>query len=138
MERISIKTGDVSYQLVDENGNEAGAIRFNPADPDMWKRLDEFKAWGSSLEVPAGIKDEDLVKLSDEVRQQFDKLLNRKGASNDIFKANSPIAFLENGELYFMQMLGVIATIVEKVMSERSKKAEARIDTAVADILGNE
>ncbi len=131
MKTISVKTGDVSYQLTDEAGNVVGVLRFNPYDPDIIRRSEEFKKWASELKLSDELSMKDLLKLSDEVRERFDLFLNRK-ASEELFKANSPIAILDNGEFYFQQMITIVRDIIEDVVKNRNKK----IDAAVKDIVG--
>lgn len=59
-------------------------------------------------------------------------LLFGASVSESFFKITSPFTIIDSGETFAEQIITVIGGIIEKELSEREKKQQARIDEYVA------
>ena len=135
MQTIKLNTGEVSYELKDENGEHIGAIRFNPADFDLVRRAEAVEKFFTEYTVPDALDLESFFACSDEIKKQFDYLLNRP-VSEEIFSVCNPLTLLADGTYYFTQVLTVIMDLVQKETAKRIKASEKRVREAVAEITG--
>ena len=132
-EKITFNTGAKSYEIVDQDGNELGVFRFIPADAGILKRYKEAAAFFSGINDRIKNKDfeEILPELEKEAGEKID-LLFGASVSESFFKITSPFTIIDSGETFAEQIITVIGGIIEKELSEREKKQQARIDEYVA------
>ena len=132
-EKITFNTGAKSYEIVDQDGNELGVFRFIPADAGILKRYKEAAAFFSGINDRIKNKDfeEILPELEKEAGEKID-LLFGASVSEGFFKITSPFTIIDSGETFAEQIITVIGGIIEKELSEREKKQQARIDEYVA------
>ena len=125
-------------EIVDADGVVTGWFRFNPTDTAI---LDRFKY----LEKYFDNKNEELKKLSaseqkdyninalqDEIKKEFDKLLDYEGAGDAIFKNCSPLAIRANGEIFATYVMWQIAKFMKSEFGIREKRAKSRISKYTA------
>lgn len=118
MEKITFDTGVKTYQI-----NENGTLRFNPSDPNLYKR---FKDLGVKIEkLQAEYNDRskgmtdggDAIDLLAEYDQRMKAELSLAfGQDNDfdqIFDGANIMAIAGNGELIITNFLSAITPIVE-------------------------
>lgn len=110
-------------EIKDATGNVTGGFQWNPADLDIVKRCEEVISRFESLEDP-GNDDEAIYKVSDEIKKQFDYLLNTDASA--LFPVN-PLSPRADGELYAEYVLGVLTKFIEDEMDVRIKRTNARI-----------
>ena len=132
-EQITFNTGAKSYEIVDQDGNELGVFRFIPSDAGILKRYKEAAAFFSGINDRIKNKDfeEILPELEKEAGEKID-LLFGASVSESFFKITSPFTIIDSGETFAEQIITVIGGIIEKELSEREKKQQARIDEYVA------
>ena len=132
-EKITFNTGAKSYEIVDQDGNELGVFRFIPSDAGILKRYKEAAAFFSGINDRIKNKDfeEILPELEKEAGEKID-LLFGTSVSESFFKITSPFTIIDSGETFAEQIITVIGGIIEKELSEREKKQQARIDEYVA------
>ena len=132
-EKITFNTGAKSYEIVDQDGNELGVFRFIPSDAGILKRYKEAAAFFSGINDRIKNKDfeEILPELEKEAGEKID-LLFGASVSESFFKITSPFTIIGSGETFAEQIITVIGGIIEKELSEREKKQQARIDEYVA------
>lgn len=132
-EKITFNTGAKSYEIVDQDGNELGVFRFIPSDAGILKRYKEAAAFFSGINDRIKNKDfeEILPELEKEAGEKID-LLFGASVSESFFKITSPFTIIDSGETFAEQIITVIGGIIEKELSEREKKQQARIDEYVA------
>ena len=132
-EKITFNTGAKSYEIVDQDGNDLGVFRFIPSDAGILKRYKEAAAFFTGINDK--IKDKDFEEiLSDLEKEAGEKidLLFGASVSESFFKITSPFTIIDSGETFAEQIITVIGGIIEKELSEREKKQQARIDEYVA------
>ena len=132
-EKITFNTGAKSYEIVDQDGNELGVFRFIPSDAGILKRYKETAAFFSGINDRIKNKDfeEILPELEKEAGKKID-LLFGASVSESFFKITSPFTIIDSGETFAEQIITVIGGIIEKELSEREKKQQARINEYVA------
>ena len=132
-EKITFNTGAKSYEIIDQDGNELGVFRFIPSDAGILKRYKEAAAFFSGINDRIKNKDfeEILPELEKEAGEKID-LLFGASVSESFFKITSPFTIIDSGETFAEQIITVIGGIIEKELSEREKKQQARIDEYVA------
>ena len=132
-EKITFNTGAKSYEIVDQDGNELGVFRFIPSDAGILKRYKEAAAFFSGINDRIKNKDfeEILPELEKEAGEKID-LLFGASVSESFFKITSPFTIIDSGETFAEQIITVIGGIIEKELSERENKQQARIDEYVA------
>lgn len=128
---ISLNTGAVKLPIKDEFGDIIGEIKFIPTDTDIIKRYGVVEEWFKSVDLNDSATSEDIVKLSDDVKAQFDILLNAP-VSKDIFGICSPLTPLANGELYCQAVMEAIKDVIEEEFSTRMKSLQ-KVEDATKD-----
>lgn len=126
MQKITFDTGLKTYQI-----NENGVLRFNPSDPNVYKR---FKDMGEKIETMKAEYNERTKDLTDgsvavdilaEYDQQMKSLLAFVfGEWNDfdtIFEGANVMAIAKNGELIITNFLDALRPIVEAGVKEYAK-----------------
>lgn len=134
MPTIKIKTGDVSYELKNEHGEQIGTITFNPADYDLIRRAEDVEKWFSEMKIGSVVSMDEFFEITDKIKAQFDYLCNRN-VSGEIFKVCNPLTSLADGTFYFEQILSIILDLVTSETKKRMKASEKRIDSAVSEIV---
>ena len=134
---IQLTTGDVTYELRNESGEQIGVIRFNPADIDIVRRGEAVAKWFGSMKIPKKPTLEQVYELSDKIKEQFDFWLNRN-VSAEIFKVCNPLSLLSDGTRYYVSVLNVVSDILAKTLRERVEKSAKRVAEAVAELTENE
>ena len=132
-EKITFNTGAKTYEIVDQDGNDLGVFRFIPSDAGILKRYKEAAAFFSGINDR--IKNKDFEKILPELEKEAGEkidLLFGAPVSESFFKITSPFTILDSGETFAEQIITVIGGIIEKELSEREKKQQARIDEYVA------
>ena len=135
MQTIKLNTGEVSYELKNEVGAHIGTIRFNPADFDLVRRAEAVEKFFTEYTVPDAFDLDTFFACSDEIKKQFDYLLNRP-VSGEIFGVCNPLTLLADGTYYFTQVLAVVMDLVQTETKKRIKASEKRVSEAVAEITG--
>lgn len=104
---------------------------FHPADMGLIERYEHLVDFLNT----ASIDDEDgdtpqaITKLETEVKEEFDKLLNRK-VSGEVFKVYSPCTLFANGDMFVEVLIKHIGEVIEKESGQRLKKKVAKIKKA--------
>lgn len=128
--KLSVDTGAVVIDI-DDRGERIGQFRFNPSDLDIVKRYGKVVEALSNIDIPEDPGEDEIFRISDEIKKQFDYLLNYE-VSKEIFAKCNPLTPISNGDLYCENVLEGIAGIIEKTMNERISKKQANIRKATA------
>lgn len=137
MPTLTINTGDVTYQIVNEVGEEIGVIRFNPADVDIVKRFEQMQENLRALKFPEKFTVESLYEFTDRIKEQFDFLLNRK-VSGEIFKVCNPLTVMADGGYFYAGVMESITEIITTEIKKRREQSAKKIDDAVAQLTQDE
>lgn len=128
--KLSVDTGSVLIDI-DDKGEIIGQFRFNPNDIDIVKRYEKVAEALEAITVSEDAGADEILKVSDEIKVQFDYLLNYS-VSSEIFSKCNPLTLTSNGDFYFESVIDGIAGLIERVMNERLKKKKAKISKATA------
>ena len=101
-----------------------GGFYWNPSDLDVANRCEKVVEVFEKLHVDENAGDEELYKVSDEIKKQFEYLLNTDISA--LFQIN-PLSPRPDGTLYAEYLLDVITTFIETEMDVRIKRTSARI-----------
>lgn len=110
-------------EIKDPKGNVTGGFYWNPSDLDIVKRCEEVIDAFEKMEV-RGESTEDFFRVSDEVKKQFEYMLNTDVEA--LFPVN-PLSPRADGLLYAEYLLDVIVKFIESELDVRMKKATARM-----------
>ncbi|MGL5514975.1 MAG: hypothetical protein ACRDBM_17310 [Sporomusa sp.] len=117
-----------TIEIKNSNGEVTGSFLWNPTDFDIIKRYDKVRDYFESMKIDNNDDGTDAaMKISDEIKENFDYLLNSK-ASETLFKNCNPLTPRSDGELYAEYVLNIIVKFIEKEMDTRLKKAKTRAD----------
>lgn len=124
--KITIDTGVKEYEI-----NENGVLRFNPSDPNLYKRF-------MSLSSDVGVMEEE-VKNADEtnaldIMEKYDRRIKEKlsyvfGAGNDFDKLLGGVnvmAVSGTGELVITNVLNALRPLIEDGIKEYAKATAAK------------
>ena len=111
-------------EIKDTRGNVTGGFYRNPSDLDVANRCEKVVEGFEKLHVDENAGDEELYKVSDEIKKQFEYLLNTDVSA--LFQIN-PLSPRPDGTLYAEYLLDVITTFIETEMDVRIKRTSARI-----------
>ena len=131
--KLTLTTGDIRYQLVNEYGENIGVLQFNPVDIDILNRFDKVQEHFMTLKYPSNLTLEQIFDLTDDIKEQFDYLLNRK-VSEQLFDKCNPLSPLPDGSFFFVSVLEKIAQIIKEQADERTEIFNKKIEKAIADI----
>lgn len=131
---LKTKSGYITVPIVDEDGTKLGKFRFNPADPNLLKRLEKGAKALDELEFPEEMGMDEMMKANDLIKEQFDFILGKK-ASDSIFGICAPLSIDDDGNWFFENILDGIADIITKAAQERYAKKMERIKAATAEYL---
>lgn len=132
---FTVDTGDEEYILQDKYGAEICKIRFNPADTGIAKRYKEALQNIDNADIPETDDLQEVFAMDAFLKEQFSYILGRTSAGG-AFERTSPLSVLADGRFYFEAVLEVIAQIIGETVEKRYKKARAKIDKAVKEVLG--
>ncbi len=119
---LRVNTGMVKVPVIDEDGEELGFIRFNPTDADIVKRYKTVVEFFRGMGDREGTEDgEEIVRLSDEVREKIDYLFNAK-VSDTLFLKCGPFTPMENGDIYLSVVIEALDGLISQVMDDRIAK----------------
>lgn len=128
--KLAIDTGSVLIEI-DDKGEIIGKFRFNPNDPDIVKRYEKVADALNGITVPDDAEMDDIFKITDELKEQIDYLLNYK-ASEELFSKCNPMTLTASGDFYIENVIDGIAGLIEKTTDTRLKKKKAKIQKATA------
>ena len=127
---LSVDTGSVLIN-VDDKGEVIGQFRFNPSDLDILRRYETVVDAMNAIVIPEDAGADDMLRVSDEIKKQFDFLLNYN-VSDGIFAKCNPFSMTADGDFYFESVLDGIAGLIEKVTNQRIEKKRKKIEKATA------
>lgn len=132
---LTVNTGNVRYQLLNEYGQEIGVLQFNPLDIDIVRRADLVEEFFRGINVDQDVTVAKLVEINNEIKEQFNFLLNNKDAADNLFGSCNPLAPTEDGTFYFAVLLEHIIKVIEETTEMKFKSQAKKIEDAVADII---
>ena len=127
---LSVDTGSVLIN-VDDKGEIIGQFRFNPSDMDIVRRYETVVDALNAITIAEDAGADELLKISDEIKKQFDFLLNYN-VSEGIFAKCNPFSMTAGGDFYFENVLDGIAGLIEKTTNQRIEKKRKKIEKATA------
>ncbi len=127
---LSVDTGSVLIN-VDDKGEIIGQFRFNPSDMDIVRRYETVVDALNAITIAEDAGADELLKISDEIKKQFDYLLNYN-VSEGIFAKCNPFSMTAGGDFYFENVLDGIAGLIEKTTNQRIEKKRKKIEKATA------
>lgn len=127
---LSVDTGSVLVDIEDK-GEVIGRFRFNPADIDIVKRHKNVVDALNSIKLSDDPTEEEIFSVTDEIKKQFDYLLNYN-VSDEIFKKANPLTPIKGGGFYCENVLEGISGIIEKTTEERIEDKKAKIQKATS------
>ena len=113
-------------EIVDADNNVTGSFLWNPADLDIVKRCEKVLESFEHMEIPKEEDEQMIFALSDEIKRQFDYLLN-SNASETLFEKCNPFSPRPDGALYAEYVLDVLVKFIETELDVRMKKTTSRI-----------
>lgn len=128
--KLTVDTGSVLVEINDK-GEKIGSFRFNPNDLDIVRRYENVLKQLEEVKISDDANAEEILKVSDEIKNLMDYLLNYK-VSDEIFCRCNPLSPTTNGDFYVENVLEGIAGLVEDTMNARLEKKKARIQKATA------
>lgn len=105
MESLQVRTGEVSLQILDDEGNERGIFKFNPSDVHSANKIlslqDEFGASQKSFEDRANNCEtpQEKAALLDEIVTYFESLIDDcfgQGSSQILFGNAKTLSMFED------------------------------------------
>ena len=144
-EQLTLDLGLKTFEILDIDGNVAGTIRFNPADPGFvgrWKQAEE-KIQGYQQKITdlaaSGTPEIDqwplLMEASDAIKQAFDYAFGAP-VSQVFFGGYSAFALTANGHTVLENVLEGVAPVIEKALKSAAKKAQQRMASHTAPYQG--
>ena len=127
---LSVDTGSALIN-VDDKGEIIGQFRFNPSDMDIVRRYETVVDALNAITIAEDAGADELLKISDEIKKQFDYLLNYN-VSEGIFAKCNPFSMTAGGDFYFENVLDGIAGLIEKTTNQRIEKKRKKIEKATA------
>lgn len=141
MQKLTFDTGLVSFQI-----NDAGVLRFNPTDPNLYKRF--FDAQQQIIEIEEGLVNkaaelpddngEAALALLYEADKRIKNELNRVfGEPNDFFSLLEGVNLMavgENGERVVTNLFAALAPIMEE---GTARCTQQKVDAAVQKAQAN-
>lgn len=127
---LSVDSGAIMVP-VDDNGEIIGHIRFNPNDLDIVKRYDGVIDTFNAITMPDKPNVEELLALSDKIKEQFDALMGYP-VSDVLFSKCNPLTPITNGDFFFENVLDGLKTLIETTMKQRLDKKRKKIQAATS------
>lgn len=111
-------------EIINKNKEVVGGFYWNPSDLDIVKRAKKVIDYFNNV----GVDDNtDIFVLSEEVKKQFNYLLQNDNAADELFKYSNPFTPLPNGTFFAEYVLDTVVSFIETEMGTRMKKSAARI-----------
>lgn len=129
--KLTVDTGAITVPVYDKDNEELGNFKFNPNDLDIVRRYEDVAKEFDSIEIKEDTGVEDVLKISDLVKDQVDYLLGYK-VSDTLFGKCNPLTLTGNGDFYIENVLSGIAGLIEETSGKRLAKKQARIKRATA------
>lgn len=129
---IIIDDGIKVYNIKNLRGKLLGTFEFRPADTNIVNRYEEVVDFFNNLSIPESENAEETVEEAEkQVVEKMDYLIggDSKAAFFSIMGAFSVLA---SGELFFENVLGAVAKVIEREFSVRTKKLQRRMNKYVA------
>lgn len=115
-------------EVTDAAGNVTGGFWWNPSDLDIIKRAEKTLSFFETAELPDVDTDFDkLYEFTNQVKKEFDDLLNSEGASDVLFKNANPLTPRPDGTLHCQYVLDVLVNFISKELNTRIKKKSSRV-----------
>ena len=113
-------------EIVNSEKQVTGGFWWNPSDLDIVKRCEKVIEFFDGLKISS--EDEKaLFELSEQIKKQFDYLLNSENASEALFKRCNPFSPREDGTLYAEYVLDTLVRFIESELNFRIKRTTAKI-----------
>lgn len=129
---IIIDDGTKVYNIKNKQGKYLGKFEFRPADTNIVNRYEEVVNFFNNLSIPEAENNEGAMKkVENEVVDQMSYLIGGD-AGQAFFSIMGAFSILASGELFFENVLGAIARVIEMEFSVRTKKLQRRMNKYVA------
>lgn len=129
--KLTVDTGAVTVPVFDKDNEELGNFKFNPNDLDIVRRYEDVAKKFDAIEIKEDAGVDDVLKVSDLVKEQMDYLLGYK-VSDTLFGKCNPLTLTGNGDFYIENVLIGIAGLIEETSGKRLAKKQAKIKRATA------
>lgn len=110
------------------SGETMGFFYFNPADVDLERRCRIVSK--RMQEISEAIRkgnSEEVWELNDKVRKQMEFLLG-ESAADTLFKYNSPLAIMPNGNIYAVYVFDIISKFIAEEVKARAQRSKKMIE----------
>lgn len=130
--KITIKTGVKTYDLVNEKDELLGQISFNPSDVNITQRYKKVveDLEQMDIEEKKGDETEDLIesirKIDEIVYEKINYLTNADIAET-LFSIMGPFSPMPTGQYFVEYVMEVIGNIITQETGARVKKMNKRI-----------
>lgn len=129
---VIIDDGIKVYNIKNKQGKYLGKFEFRPADTNIVNRYEEVVNFFNNLSIPETEDNKEAVKKAEsEVVEQMSYLIGGD-AGQAFFSIMGAFSVLASGELFFENVLGAIANVIEREFSVRTKKLQRRMNKYVA------
>lgn len=129
--KLTVDTGAVIVPVFDKDNEELGNFKFNPNDLNIVRRYEDVAKKFDAIEIKEDAGVDDVLKISDLVKEQMDYLLGYK-VSDTLFGKCNPLTLTGNGDFYIENVLTGIAGLIEETSGKRLAKKQAKIKRATA------
>lgn len=129
---IIIDDGIKVYNIKNLRGKLLGTFEFRPADTNIVNRYEEVVDFFNNLAIPETKDTEKTVKeVENQVVEKMDYLIGGD-SKESFFSIMGAFSVLASGELFFENVLGAVAKVIEREFSVRTKKLQRRMNKYVA------
>lgn len=129
---IVIDDGVKTYNIKNKQGRLLGKIELRPSDTNIVNRYGEIVDYLNNLSIPENENtEENIKKVEKEVVDKIGYLIGGD-ADQAFFSILGAFSVLASGELFFENVIGAIAKVIEKEFSVRTKKLQRRMNKYVA------
>ena len=133
--KLKVNTGVVTIDVENEHGTKIGEFDFNPTDSGILERYKAVVDFFNNVDIKEMATEdeqcEEIIKLENEIREQFNYLLGYDVAPG-IFGRCGALTTLKSGKFYFENVLEGIGSLVSEAVAERTKAKLQRIAEATA------
>ena len=129
--QITVNTGAMTIDVMDEKKKKIGEFDFIPTDMDIVRRCEDVIEYFNKMEIVENATHEEILVISDKIKEQFDYLLNGKVADG-IFRQCNPLTVNGKGDFFFESVMEGIAGLIESTMETRINKKLEKIRKATA------
>lgn len=113
-------------EIVNSDGDVTGFFWWNPTDFDIAKRCEKVLEFFDNFKMPDGEEENKLFEMTDQVKQQFNFLLDSKDAADELFQCN-PFTLREDGTLFCEYVLEVLVQYIESEMNRRIERSSNKV-----------